>query len=79
MSWRDEPATLKQRMALENMFKRLGWSTVGIRDMTKAKHLWHLKTPKRKTITRLTALKRMIIGLMVEGRPWHDRTAIPHA
>ena len=35
MTWRDEPATLKQRMALENMHKRLGWSVVGIRDMTK--------------------------------------------
>ena len=30
----DDPATFKQRMALTNMHNALGWSTVGIRDMT---------------------------------------------
>jgi hypothetical protein len=33
--WQDEPATLKQRMALFNMYQRCGWDTDGIRDMTK--------------------------------------------
>lgn len=31
----DEPATLKQRMALANMRKALGKPVTGIRDMTK--------------------------------------------
>ena len=29
-----DPATFKQRMALDNMYSALGWSTKGIRDMT---------------------------------------------
>ena len=30
----DRPSTLPQRMAVENMYKALGKSTVGIRNMT---------------------------------------------
>lgn len=32
----EEPATLKQRIALTNMYTRLKWGVRGIRDMTKA-------------------------------------------
>lgn len=35
MSWQYEQSTLKQRMALEGMYARLGWPTKGIRDYTK--------------------------------------------
>ncbi|HUS99512.1 MAG TPA: hypothetical protein VMY59_04245 [Candidatus Thermoplasmatota archaeon] len=32
----DSQSTLKQRIALENMHRALGWSMAGVRDMTKA-------------------------------------------
>jgi len=34
--WQNEQSTLAQRIALEKMYRALGWKVAGIRDMTKA-------------------------------------------